>query len=230
MAVDEQLEEQKPPPETASEPVEHSALMDGVYRRQRYIYDATRKYFLLGRDQLLDELRADGPANVLEVGCGTGRNLILAARRYPNARFYGFDISEMMLETARANIERAGLSDRITLAQGDATTFSAPDVFGRQMDRVFLSYTLSMIPPWREAVAQSLTALTVDGTLHVVDFGQQEQLPEWSKKILGWWLAKFHVSPRPDLSEAMHEAAAAVNRASEIRGLYKGYAWIGRIG
>ena len=229
MPADEQLKTREAPSE-APETVEHSALMDAVYRRQRYIYDATRKYFLLGRDQLLSELRADGPANVLEVGCGTGRNLILAARRYPQAQFYGFDISEMMLETARANIERAKLSDRITLAQGDATTFSAPEVFGRHMDRVFLSYTLSMIPPWREAISQSLTALAIDGTLHVVDFGQQERLPEWNKKILGWWLAKFHVSPRADLAEAMRDAAAAVNRTAEVRPLYKGYAWIGRIG
>ena len=28
-------------------------LMDSVYRRQRHIYDVTRKYFLLGRDTLI---------------------------------------------------------------------------------------------------------------------------------------------------------------------------------
>ena len=31
--------------------------MDGIYRYQRYIYDATRKYFLLGRDRLIEDLR-----------------------------------------------------------------------------------------------------------------------------------------------------------------------------
>jgi len=71
----------------------HAAHMDGIYRYQRYIYDATRKYYLLGRDLLLDELRPPMGGTVLEIGCGTGRNLILAARRYPSARLYGFDIS-----------------------------------------------------------------------------------------------------------------------------------------
>ena len=91
--------------------------MDGIYKYQRYIYDATRKYYLLGRDRMLDRLKPPPGARVLEIGCGTGRNLILAARRYPEARFYGFDISEVMLDTARASIERAGLTDRITVAK-----------------------------------------------------------------------------------------------------------------
>ena len=34
----------------------HAALMDRVYRRQRYIYDLTRKYYLFGRDRMIREL------------------------------------------------------------------------------------------------------------------------------------------------------------------------------
>ena len=37
---------------------------------------------------------------VLEVGCGTGRNLVSALRRFPQAEFYGMDISSEMLATA----------------------------------------------------------------------------------------------------------------------------------
>ena len=75
-----------------------SELMDSIYRTQRHIYDLTRKYYLLGRDRLIRELAPPEDGCVLEVGCGTGRNLIKAARRYPRARFYGIDISEAMLE------------------------------------------------------------------------------------------------------------------------------------
>ena len=58
-------------------------LMDRIYWRQRHIYDLTRKYYLLGRDDLIDAVaaRANGP--VLEIGCGTGRNLIRLARLRP---------------------------------------------------------------------------------------------------------------------------------------------------
>lgn len=33
-----------------------AALMDAIYRRQRHIYDASRKFYLLGRDGLIADL------------------------------------------------------------------------------------------------------------------------------------------------------------------------------
>lgn len=33
--------------------VDHANLMDRIYRRQRHFYDATRKYYLLGRDPMI---------------------------------------------------------------------------------------------------------------------------------------------------------------------------------
>src|SRR6478736_8833983 len=104
--------------------------MDAIYASQRHIYDLTRKYYLLGRDALIRDLAPPKGGNVLEVGCGTARNLIVAARHWPEARFFGFDISEAMLETARKNVAKAGLSGRITLAQGDATAFDTQALFG----------------------------------------------------------------------------------------------------
>ena len=59
----------------------HAAQMDAIYAGQRHIYDATRKYYLLGRDRLIADLAPPPGGRVVEVGCGTGRNLILAARR-----------------------------------------------------------------------------------------------------------------------------------------------------
>ena len=85
--------------------------MNRMYRRQRHIYDGTRRYYLLGRDQLIADLRPGAGANVLEIGCGTGRNLVLAARRYPDARFFGIDVSTEMLTSAISAISRAR-SDR----------------------------------------------------------------------------------------------------------------------
>src|SRR5262245_28937645 len=107
----------------SSEALPAQELMDRVYRHQRHIYDATRKYFLLGRDHLIACLDPPAAGQVLELGCGTGRNLIAAARRYPQARFHGIDISREMLATARKNVAAAGLHDRIVLARGDATRF-----------------------------------------------------------------------------------------------------------
>jgi S-adenosylmethionine-diacylgycerolhomoserine-N-methlytransferase len=205
---------------------DHAAHMDGIYRYQRYVYDATRKYYLLGRDRMLDDLQPPAGGTILEIGCGTGRNLVLAARRYPRAMLYGFDISEMMLETARASIARAGLADRITVAQGDATAFDTKAMFGIEaFDRVFISYALSMIPPWQKALMPSVAAVKPGGRLHIVDFGQQAEYPAWFKRALFAWLAKFTVYPRADLEAELARTVAANTGATlRFERLYKGYA------
>jgi S-adenosylmethionine-diacylgycerolhomoserine-N-methlytransferase len=208
----------------------HDRLMNAIYRNQRYIYDATRKYYLLGRDRLIDELDVPAGGTVLEVACGTGRNLIRAARRFPQAQLYGFDISTEMLATARGNIARAGLADRITLAQGDATDFDGRAAFGRDgFDRVMISYSLSMIPDWRAALDCAYGQTAPGGQLAVVDFGTQTGLPGWFGAGLQRWLGLFHVTPRADLQHAMHDLADAQGATAEMGPILRDYAVAGRI-
>lgn len=205
----------------------HSVLMDRVYRNQRHIYDLTRRYYLLGRDRLIAELRAPAGGRVLEVGCGTGRNLIAAARAYPRAQFFGMDISTAMLSTARTATHRARLDQRISLAQGDAADFDPERAFGvAGFERIFMSYTVSMIPVWRAAIEQGMRNLAPGGSLHIVDFGQQERLPGWFRALLFTWLAWFHVSPRAELRDVLEEIAEAHGATLDFRPLYRGYAWL----
>ena len=208
----------------------HGALMDGVYRHQRFIYDITRKYYLLGRDRMIENLDVPRGGSVLEVACGTGRNLIAVARRYPEARLHGFDISAEMLTTARASIARKGLSDRIVLAEGDATAFDPADMFGvPAFDRILISYSLSMIPDWQAALAEAVRHLAPGGQLAVVDFGQGTGLPEPFTAALRRWLALFHVTPRADLPQALERIAGQIGAGLDIGHPYRDYAVTGRI-
>ena len=204
-----------------------SAAMDRMYRRQRHIYDLTRKFYLLGRDQLIEALQPPPGGTVLEIACGTGRNLIRAARAYPDARLFGLDLSEEMLATARAHVAAAGLAGRIALARGDATSFDPQTLFGAAaFDRVFISYALSMIPAWREAVAEALAHLTPGGALHLVDFGDQGELPRPFRAALAAWLARFEVTPRVGLEPALTELADACGLGVKFRPLYRRYAFL----
>ena len=183
---------------------EHAALMDSVYRGQRHIYDLTRKYYLFGRDRLIAGLDARPGSTVLEIGCGTGRNLALVARRWPGASLHGLDLSSEMLKSARATIGGSA-----ALALGDATDFSAQTLFGRsEFDRVILSYATSMIPDWRAALDQAAAVLAPGGSLDIVDFGDLAGLPAPLRALLRKWLAWFHVTPRLDLADAATSLAA----------------------
>lgn len=200
--------------------------MDAIYRGQRHIYDLTRKYYLLGRDRLIRELAPPPAGSVLEVGCGTARNLIAVARAWPEARCFGFDISPAMLETARTSVRKAGLTGRIRLAAGDATSWTGDRLFGEAaFDRIFLSYTLSMIPDWRAAIDQAVAVLAPGGRVHIVDFGQQEGLPGWWRTALFAWLAQFDVTPRAELEAVLRAAADRHGLRLTFRPLYRGYAW-----
>ena len=101
-----------------------------MYRRTRYIYDLTRKYYLLGRDRLLRDMELRSGDRVLEIGCGTARNLILLARRRPDVHCYGLDVSTEMLATAAASVKSRGLESRITLKHCFAEQLDHKAVFG----------------------------------------------------------------------------------------------------
>lgn len=204
--------------------------MDRMYRLQRYFYDITRKFYLLGRDQLLDEMEVHPGEHVLEAGCGTARNLIILARRFPEAHFYGLDASAAMLETAQKMIGRVPAKN-ITLKTALADEFTHDSTFclDAPFDKIFFSYSISMIPPWRESIDNALKNLRPGGTLYLVDFFDQKDLPAWFRRLLKWWLKKFHVQfwsgLLPYLASMTENGGVDLN----IRPLFRRYSFIAKL-
>jgi S-adenosylmethionine-diacylgycerolhomoserine-N-methlytransferase len=202
---------------------EQAAKMDAMYGLQRHFYNLTRKPYLLGRDTLIRELAIPPDGSVLEIACGTARNLLCIAKHYPTARCFGVDISGAMLQTAGASIERAGLGHRVRVARADATFFDPMTLFGTdRYDRVVISYALSMIQDWKAVLGHSVDLLAPGGALYVVDFGDQAGLPSWFRDGLFAWLDRFLVTPRLDICEQLNGISVA--RSCRCRKLYKGYA------
>jgi len=199
-------------------------LMNRIYRHQRYVYDFTRKYYLLGRDRMIADIDAADGARVLEIGCGTGRNLIMVARKYPGASCYGIDVSTEMLNSARRAISRAGLAARVHVAHADATRFDPGPLFGiDRFDRIFISYSLSMIPQWQSVISTAISHLAPNGELRIIDFGRQERLPVVFRRLLWRWLNAFHVAPRDDLEAMLTTSAAACGATLTFARPYRGY-------
>lgn len=201
--------------------------MDRMYRLTRHVYDASRKYFLLGRDRLIDNLNAREDERVIEIGCGTARNLIKMARAYPQASFYGFDASDEMLKTAGKSLVSKGLHDNVQITQAFAQNFDPGRIFNmpEPPDKLVYSYTLSMIPPWQEAIDHGLRTVRPGGELHIVDFHTMEERPLWFRKLMFWWLDLFHVYPRPEILVYLRQLQDEGHGKVEIEELYGGYAY-----
>lgn len=90
---------------------------------------------------LISEMAERLPANarILELGAYCGYSSIMIARAFgPQARVTSIEVSSDSVESARANVEVAGLSDRIEFLHGTSGRF-IPELEGR-FDLVFLDH------------------------------------------------------------------------------------------
>ena len=139
------------------------------YRFHSKIYDYTRWMFLFGRKEIISHLpNSSGNLNILEIGCGTGFNLIQLAYRYPKAIITGLDLSDSMLAAAHKNIAQTNMSNRISLKnEAYGPGLKLPDDF----DIILCSYSLSMMGSQKTGIIDQIkTNLNSDGLIAVVDF------------------------------------------------------------
>jgi len=210
-------------PETPGDLGSHAGLMDAVYSHTRHIYDATRKYYLVCRDRMIRSLDLAPGGSVCEIGCGTGRNLIQTARRYPNTHLFGIDASRQMLKTAEANAGKTPYDIRFAHGFAETVNLSAFECApSAGFDVVMFPYSLSMIPDWQGALANAGTLLADGGRLHVVDFGTMDRWPAFARRPFQAFLAQFHVEPRTNVSDAL-AAQPGLTSVSEVQ-LMGGYA------
>jgi S-adenosylmethionine-diacylgycerolhomoserine-N-methlytransferase len=155
------------------------------YRAHALIYDATRWTFLFGRHRVLRKLavHCPNPSHILEVGCGTGKNLEQLCHIYPQATITGLDMSEDMLRIARKKLSCCSSRIRWKLQ-----CYEKPTSNGNPYDLILFSYSLSMFNPgWMEALAAAFDDLSEHGCIAVVDFHSTRL--SWFRK----WMRLNHV-------------------------------------
>jgi S-adenosylmethionine-diacylgycerolhomoserine-N-methlytransferase len=168
---------------------QHRSFLNRYYGISRSFYDASRKYFLFGRDLALRELLAESWSTLIEVGPGTGRNLRLLRRRRPDAVYGGIEPCDAMREHAR---ERAPW---IKLVDAFAEDADYASVLGRPPDRILFSYCLSMVGDPRASLARAVGSLADGGEVVVVDFAGMGGLPRGARAAVRSFLEAFHVHP-----------------------------------
>ena len=131
-----------------------------------------------------------------------------------------------MLAKARKAIARADLEDSIRVTQADAVNFPTMLFGEKPFQRIYLSYTLSMIPDWIAALERAAEAIPPGGSLLIADFGDQRDLPAWFRFLLHRWLAIFDVMPLNDLEKVMRRVAGERGLHCDFHRLYRGYTFI----
>lgn len=141
--------------------------LEKYYQFQSKIYDLTRWSFLFGRQKVINKLPFEQSTSlrILEVGCGTGRNLVQLAKRYPNAQITGVDLSADMLKIAQK--KTAPFANRVNIVHG---AFGQTPL-AKEFDLVLFSYCLTMVNPgWDELIEEAKQHLRPKGYLALADF------------------------------------------------------------
>ena len=108
---------------------------------------------------------------VVDLGCGPATQLAMVARLNPDVRFVGVDLSEEMLERARAYVTEQGLGN-VAFQQADVTDLGF--LGDASVDAVFSTVALHHLPDvdhLERTFAEVARVLRPGGGLYLVDFG-----------------------------------------------------------
>jgi S-adenosylmethionine-diacylgycerolhomoserine-N-methlytransferase len=162
--------------------------MSSYYRMQAPIYDLTRWMFLFGREQIIRDLDLKPGQLVVEVGCGTGKNLEAIRNAVgEKGEVIGVDCSEAMVQRTRDRVQKAGWKNvRVMDCE-----YGWKTVTRGEADAVLFSYSLSMIPSWKDALNCAREELKWNGRIGIVDFSVAPSGP--LSRGFANWMAFNHV-------------------------------------
>ena len=140
-----------------------------------YRYDLMNHLMTAGLDigwrrcacRLLGDVAGDGP--ILDVGAGTADLSIMLARRRSGARIAGLDLTAEMLALGQGKVERAGLSERIALLQGDALALPFPD---SSFAAVVSAFAVRNLPDVPAALAEMRRVVAPGGAVLCLELSQ----------------------------------------------------------
>lgn len=178
----------------------HRDRLQGFYGPQALAYDAFRERMLHGRRDLVERLKVPPGGRVVELGGGTGRNLLFFGDRLAGFdRVEVVDLCPALLHVARV---RTAAMPNVRVVEADAVTYR-PD---EPAYCVYFSYSLTMIPGWRSAMDNALAMLRPGGILGLVDFYVSESSPPpgavrhgaFTRSFWPRWFAHDGVRPTPE--------------------------------
>ena len=189
-------------PLTAGAVSAHGDKMSSFYAAQAKGYDAVRENMLVGRNDMISGF---GPIKEghtwLDVGGGTGRNLhYLRAQLDLFERIIVLDICPELLEIGQENARLSFTEAQCEKISWVCLDINSPDVkkilsqylgndLKRGFDTISFSYSLSMIPEWKKALASAKTLMSPEGRVIVSDF---DTYTEEGKSLKDWLIYMWY--------------------------------------
>lgn len=175
------------------------------------------------RPKAVDRLRLKNGDSVLEVGCGTGRNLPFLVRAVgSNGRVYGVDISDGMLARARALCDKREWKN-VTLVRADAAEYELPE----PVDGAIFSLSYATMRDRRQVLRHAWKQLKPGGRLVMLDAKVLSGLLGRLTYPLFSWILKLTVLGNPDIDEL--EDLRALTGSVEMESLRFGTYFIARV-
>ncbi len=126
----------------------------------------------------------DPGSRVLDIGCGAGLDLLLAARRVgPGGHAIGVDMTAAMAEKARVSARAAGLSN-VEVRIGDALALPVDDA---SIDVVISNGVINLVPDKERAYAEIFRVLEPGGRLQLGDIIVAHELSEDIRNDIDLW-------------------------------------------
>ena len=123
-------------------------------------------------------------ARVLDVGCGAGTDLLVAARRVgTSGRAIGIDMTAEMRERARNGARACGL-EHVEVREGDATELPLDDA---SVDVVISNGVLNLVPEKERAFAEIARVLRAGGRLQIADIVTGVELSHAIRRDIDLW-------------------------------------------
>lgn len=120
-------------------------------------------FYQAAHQHMMSYVNIEEQANVLDIGCGTGRLLYRLAEQYPDISGIGIDFSPEMLRQAR---QRRGDRTRLIFIQGRADSLRFAD---EQFDTVFCTFSFMHYPDPDRVLAEVHRVLKPGGQFYLLD-------------------------------------------------------------
>jgi len=138
------------------------------YNRLAVIYPVFELIFWLPpgiRKKAVNALKLNPEDNVIEIGCGTGRNLDMLSKAVaPGGKVYGIDVSENMLKKAMELKEKKNLSN-VELICTDAGSYEFPG----NINEVLFSLSYAVMSERKEIISKLWRKLSPGGRIVIMD-------------------------------------------------------------